>query len=102
MAKLQCNYKFPCHPCEMFAESPLNMDSETKTLRVQIIKLIAELSEIFSQEDLDEKVYVDVDANNFIQGVDTSELIGLTFNMCLGRRVPLKHLTDANWKNMKL
>lgn len=71
-------------------------------LRLQILTQIANLSQTFSQEQIDTKTCVDVDENNNIQGFDMSEIFNMGGGMCLGRKVYLKDLTSENWIMMKM
>jgi hypothetical protein len=100
--KTTCFYKFPCHPKEMYDDSPPNLSNLSRLLRVQIIEMIANLSQSYTQEQLDTKLHVDVDEDNEIVGLDISELIGLPLNMCEGKRILLGTLTSDNWKTMKV
>ena len=97
-----CNYTFPLHPREMFENSPKNMKQTTKTMRVQIIKYIIDFSQSFSNTDLNEKLYLDIDKHNKIVGFDMSNLLGVGCNMCVGRRVKLGDVKAEDWINMKI
>lgn len=100
--KITCYYKFPCHPKEMFDNSPSNMSDIVKNLRVQMISIIAELSSKYSQKELDNKLFVDIE-NGDIVGFDMSELmnISLTFSDN-SQRVPLGKLTAKHWQTMRV
>ena len=76
------------------------MCQTTRVLRVDAIRMIAELSQQFSQSDLDDKVFADI-SDGEIVGFDFSELNGMP-SMCIGnRRVKLGNLTADNWCNMR-
>ena len=97
-----CRYMFPLHPQEMFNKTPRNMDESTRMMRLEIIKHISELSQTYSQFDLNNKLYMDVDSDNNIIGLDMSNLVEININMCLGRRVNLGTLKAVDWINMKI
>jgi hypothetical protein len=99
MAIAVCNYQFPCHPSEMFQNSPYLEDS-AKLLRVHIIGVIAELSQAYSQKFINKKLYVDIDENNNIIGLDMSRLFNINCNMCLGKRIKISKLKAENWITM--
>lgn len=104
MSRYVCNYRFPCHPEQMFRGSP-KLSDEARMLRVEAIKQLAQLSAHFSQEDLDTKVHADVE-NNQIVGFDMAELLGfpgMSQVTCFGtRRIPLGRLTAENWTTMRV
>jgi hypothetical protein len=104
MAKMTCLYKFPCHPEEMFRKSIKTMDDSKKMLRIEGIKMIANLSQDFTQKDMDGKVYVDV-LDGDIVGFDVSGLMGIPSMraLCVGnRRVQLGKMTAHNWCTMRV
>lgn len=104
MSRYVCNYRFPCHPEQMFRDSP-KLSDEARMLRVEVIKQLAELSTHFGQEDLDTKVYADVEHGEIV-GFDMAELLGfpgMSQVACVGtRRVPLGRLTAENWTTMRV
>jgi hypothetical protein len=102
-APMTCHYMFPCHPAKMYEDTPSKMKNNTRMLRVEMITMIAQLSQQFSQEDLDTKIFVDI-KNNDITGLDMAELFGMSgMNLCVGnQRIPLGQLTATNWKTMRV
>ena len=97
-----CNYIFPCSTTEMFEHKIDNID---RILRSHIILQITDMSQKYSQDDIDNNVYVDVDDDNGIVGLDCYRLFSTnpTSNLptlCQGRNVPLRELTAYNWKTM--
>lgn len=97
-----CYYKFPCHPNEMFSNTPGNMTDEARLLRVQMIEMIVELSQKHSQKIINKKLYVDVDEENNIVGLDMSKILDINANFCLGKRVSVGKLTARDWTYMKI
>lgn len=98
---MECHYKFPCHPADMFSNSA-KLSENTRHLRVHMIEIIAQLSAMFSQADIDNKTYVDVNDKNRIIGFDTSELFGIPLDACRGRKVKLGEMKTVNWLKMKI
>jgi hypothetical protein len=100
--KQTCKYRFPCHPQEMFSCTPDSLDQSGRILRTQIIKTIAELSQTYSQKQINKKLFVDIDEDNYIVGLDMSSIIGISGNMCIGSRISVGKLKENDWKNMKI
>lgn len=104
MSRTTCYYRFPCHPEEMFRNSP-KLSDESRMLRINMIKQLAELSSHFPQEDLDTKVYADVEDDEIV-GFDMAELQGvpdMSQITCVGtRRIPLGQLSAAAWTTMRV
>ena len=99
-----CRYEFPCHPEYMFKQSDPYLRQSARTLRVQAIEMIANLSQQFSQSELDNKVYADV-LDGEILGFDLSELVGFPDMkaLCVGNsRVKLGSLSASNWCTMRV
>lgn len=100
-----CRYRFPVHPREMFERSLPDMSEHARHLRVQLIQLLAELSQSFTQEDLDRKVVVDVQSDGDIVGLSLTSLfthLDLP-DLCVGaRQVPLGDLTADAWTAMRV
>jgi hypothetical protein len=97
-------YTYPCDKKTIFDNTPIDMDPITKLLRLQMMKTLDELRKQFLQEEIDNVVYVDIDENNEIQGMDISDLKNdeCELNMCLGRKISLIDLTASNWTTMKV
>jgi hypothetical protein len=101
--KITCNYKFPCHPADMFSKSPKALTQSTRNLRVYMINVIADLSQTFSQDEIDSKVFVDVDDSKQIIGLDVSQLVlGSDGSMCVGKPTRLGKMTVKNWTKMRM
>lgn len=101
--KTICLYRFPCHPQEMIRNSTVR-DQNKRMVRLQAIKMISELSQEFTQTELDNKIYVDVKGDDIV-GFDFSELFGMNElrSMCVGnRQVSLINLTARNWCDMRI
>lgn len=99
--KKTCHYRFPIHPADMFAQTPAEMEESTRTMRAQMLNMIAELSQKHSQQELDNMISIDVE-NGEIVGMDLSRLMGANMpSMCLGEPVPLGHMTAQNWITMR-
>ena len=97
-----CLYKFPCHPSEMFGARPI-LREEARILRTDMIQNIAMLSQTYSQKQIDNKVFVDLDANGHIIGMDMAAIYKINIDACIGaNRLALKHMTADSWKTMKL
>lgn len=79
------------------------LDSSAQTLRNDMKKMIAELAQVYTQSDLDEKIYIDVDDDGNILGMDLSVLIGLSSSLSsFHNSIKLGDMTDDIWSNMKL
>lgn len=101
MARITCHYKFPCHPVDMFQDTPKRMTKETRMLRVHLINQIADLSQQFPQNKLDDCILIDVERGSIV-GMD---MMGLMFpgNMCIGdKQIRLGQMTSVNWKTMRV
>ena len=73
-----------------------------RIFRIQFIKMITDMSQQYSQYELDTKVHADV-LNGEIVGFDLSELVGMPEmrTMCIGnKRVKLGSLDASNWCTM--
>ncbi len=95
-----CYYNFPCHPQEMFIASPF-LEEHAKLLRIQIVTMIAELSQTNNQKYINNNLFVDIDENNNIVGLDLSRLFNINVNCCVGERVSIGKLRAIDWINMK-
>lgn len=102
MAAKTCYYRFPCHPAEILSCSSKELSADTRILRVEMIKTIAELSQTFPQHELDNKVHIDLDDEGNIIGMDLSILIGLSAPLCFHSSIKLGEMTEDNWIHMKL
>ena len=104
MAPVICNYEFPCHPADMFRNSPDDMTDDARTLRTHFIRYIAELSKKFSQNTLDQILLIDIDAQGQIIGMDMSGLYSQESDtMCVGQRcISLGDMTAEHWTTMKV
>ena len=97
---ITCNYKFPAHPSDMMGKK--GQSDSTRVLRCHMIQGIAEMSQNYDQETLDKNIFVDVDDDGIIIGMDLSQLLGIGLgSFCVGNRVPLGMLTKKHWYNMK-
>ena len=96
---MQCQYMFPCHPAEIIDSTPNTVTDVARYLRLSMITMIADLSRTFSQEELDEKIMIDLDENNNIIGMDLSHLIGLNNDAITGTK--LGDLSEDDWINIK-
>lgn len=100
MSKVICNYRFPIHPLEMFQHNKLSKDA--RILRVHMINNIELLSQTYTQDTLDNKLYIDVEDGEIV-GLDMSSVTMPGANMCIGQqRIPLKNMNAKNWKTMKM
>lgn len=99
---LICNYKFPCHPEDMFDNTPDHVSDESRMLRVQMITTIAELSQTYSQEDMDNNIIINLDSTNNIVGMDMSFLLFTDLEVNEASPLTLGKLTQENWTNMKI
>lgn len=102
MATKTCHYRFPCHPAEIISCSSKQLSDSTRILRAEMIKMIADLSQTYSQKELDEKIRIDIDENNSIIGMDLSLLIGLSASLCFNNSIKLGEMTEEIWVNMKV
>lgn len=91
-------YQFPCHPSDMFDNTPRSLGNSTRNLRIDMIQMIARLSQTHSQEAIDMSVVIDTNANGFIIGMDTSRLNGVP-RMC-DSVITLGSLTSESWVTM--
>ena len=99
---LLCRYKFPCHPAEMF-KSTDGLSNDTRVLRADMVQNIANLSQTFAQKKINDKVFIDIDENGWIIGMDMAGIFGIDIDACVGsRKIPLKSMTVENWKAMKV
>lgn len=96
---VECKYVFPIHPKDMFADKRCSKADE-RVLRCEMIKWISDLSQEFSQEDLDTKIFIDVDKKGSIIGLDFGVLtMGQTFSKAT---IPLGEMTAENWSTMHI
>lgn len=102
MGTKTCYYRFPCHPAEIISCTSKQLSENTRMLRVHMIKMIADLSQSYSQNDLDEKIHIDIDDDNNIVGMDLSLLIGLSTPLCFHNSMKLGDMTEHDWVHMKL
>lgn len=102
MATKTCHYRFPCHPAEIISCSSKKLSEDARVLRIEMIKMIADLSTSYSQKDLDEKILIDIDDQGYIIGMDLSVLIGLSEHLCFHKSIKLGDMTEDNWIQMKL
>ena len=88
----------------MFRNSAPTLSQSARVLRVEAIEVIAKLSQDYSQEDIDSKMYADV-LDGEIVGYDVSELYGVPEMraMCVGnKRVKLGDLSAQDWCSMHI
>lgn len=97
---MTCNYRFPAHPADMFKQTPCNVPQVSRHLRAQMIEMIATVSAVYTQEQLDDNVFVDCDRSGGIIGLDLSKLFGLPFEQ--GRKIRLGDMTQHNWACMRV
>lgn len=100
--KTTCHYKFPCHPQDMMSNTPDRVDSSARMLRVQIINMIAQLSQKYNQQQINEKLFVDIDENQEIIGLDISKLSNMDIDFALGTLISVGDLTAEDWTNMRI
>lgn len=97
-----CNYKFPCHPQDMVDNTPDTVTATSRMLRIQIINMIVELSQKYKQNKIDKKLFVDIDDNNRIIGLDLSKILNIDIDLVVGKRLSIGKLTKDDWTNMKI
>ena len=98
-----CFYTFPVHPKEMYDNTPNMVCDNTRLLRVNTIRMIAELSQQFNQDQLDSAIFVDIKDGEII-GFDFSRILGLPdLKCCIGdSQLALKDMTKKMWITMSV
>ena len=77
--KITDYYKLPITPNEIFKNTDTNMPDETRYMRLQMIKMLINLSSEYSQKEIDNSLYVDIEDGEII-GFDMSKLLKIYLN----------------------
>jgi hypothetical protein len=102
-----CQYMFPTHPLLIIEKTPDSVSNETRLMRSNMITMIAEMSSMYSQDKMDNLIFIDIEDRHII-GFDISRLIGadrtsVSSGWCVGNnkhKLKLKDMTAKMWTHM--
>lgn len=90
----------------MFERTPSDMTTWVRNFRMTMITTVVQLSQTFSQADIDQRVLIDVDDKGNIVGILTlflefPEMMRIG-GMPDGEMVPIGRMTARNWATMRM